>query len=208
MKMTPGTMSALLGRPLTDFETQNFDLYLRIARESLDDLLCMNLCIDEETRTYDAREGYSTVFTDIFQEIEEVKVNGKVVTNYSVRQWDRRNGSWYNSLVFDCPFKKSDEVEVTAIWGFYKMPADLQALLAGLFDLVTKKNKFDGTIQSKQVEDFRISFNTDADIDTEFALKHRSAIKKYGLCDIGQVIHGNICVDRRDQYYVRNGYYY
>lgn len=202
MKLTPEQMSALLGRPLSTFETENFDLYLKIARESLDDLLCMNLCIDEETRTYDTREGYSTVFTDVFQEIEEVKVNGTVVTNYSVRQWDRRNGSWFNSLVFDCPFKKSDEVEVTAIWGFYKMPADLQSLLAGLFDLVTKKNKFDRSIASKQVEDFRISFNTDVDVDTDFALAYRSTITKYSLCGVSQVLHGDICVDNpyREEY--------
>lgn len=36
-------MSALLGRPLSDAETRNYDLYLQIAILRLDDLLCIKL---------------------------------------------------------------------------------------------------------------------------------------------------------------------
>lgn len=189
-------MSALLGRPLTPVEDANYKTYLKIARESLDSLLCMRLCDDEETRYYDVREGYSTVFTDVFTEVEEVKLDGKVVSsdNYSVRQWDRRNGSWYNAIVFDCRFSERDkEVEVTADWGFYSMPADLQAVLAGLFSQVTKKNTYDGTIASKQVEDYRISFRADADLDTDFMQKYGATLAKYSICKVGYVKHGRKC---------------
>jgi len=189
-------MSALLGRPLTPVEDANYKTYLKIARESLDSLLCMRLCDDEETRYYDVREGYRTVFTDVFTEVEEVKLDGKVVSpdNYSVRQWDRRNGSWYNAIVFDCRFSERDkEVEVTADWGFYSMPADLQAVLAGLFSQVTKKNTYDGTIASKQVEDYRISFRADADLDTDFMQKYGDTLAKYSICKVGYVKHGRKC---------------
>lgn len=189
-------MSALLGRPLTPVEDANYKTYLKIARESLDSLLCMRLCDDEETRYYDVREGYRTVFTDVFTEVEEVKLDGKVVSsdNYSVRQWDRRNGSWYNAIVFDCRFSERDkEVEVTADWGFYSMPADLQAVLAGLFSQVTKKNTYDGTIASKQVEDYRISFRADADLDTDFMQKYGNTLAKYSICKVGYVKHGRKC---------------
>jgi hypothetical protein len=189
-------MSALLGRPLTPVEDANYKTYLKIARESLDSLLCMRLCDDEETKYYDVREGYSTVFTDVFTEVEEVKLDGKVVSsdNYSVRQWDRRNGSWYNAIVFDCRFSERDkEVEVTADWGFYSMPADLQAVLAGLFSQVTKKNTYDGTIASKQVEDYRISFRADADLDTDFMQKYGDTLAKYSICKVGYVKHGRKC---------------
>lgn len=189
-------MSALLGRPLTPVEDANYKTYLKIARESLDSLLCMRLCDDEETKYYDVREGYSTVFTDVFTEVEEVKLDGKVVSsdNYSIRQWDRRNGSWYNAIVFDCRFSERDkEVEVTADWGFYRMPTDLQAVLAVLFGQVTKKNTYDGTIASKQVEDYRISFRADADLDTDFMQKYGDTLAKYSICKVGYVKHGRKC---------------
>lgn len=190
MNITKETMSALLGRSLTSYEDENFETYLKIANESLDNLLCMRLCSKEYSRVFDVREGYSTVFVDTFASIDEVKIDDEVVTNYQVRQWNRRSGSWYNSLVFDCRFREDTEVEISAKWGFKTMPSDLQSLLAGLFGQITKKNKQDPTVSSKQVEDFRISFNTDADLDTEFNQRYASVIDKYSLCYIGDVKHG------------------
>lgn len=193
--MDASKLAALLGRPLTPIETTNKDLYLKIARESLDDLLCTNLCDSSDPRIFDAREGYTTVYTDIFTELTEVKVNDSVIDaeKYSPRQWDKRSGSWYNSIVFTYKLCKGDEVEVSADWGFDTMPSDLQSVLAGLFGLVTKKNKFDGSVTSKQVEDFRISFDTDANLDAEFYATHNKTISKYSVCDIGYVRHGKIC---------------
>jgi hypothetical protein len=189
-------MAALLGRPLTSIETANYSLYLKIAKESLDELLCMTLCDDGESKTYDVREGYKTLFTDIFTDVEEVKKDGTVIdpSKYSVRQWDKRNGSWYNSIVFETMFTGCDEeVEVTADWGFNGYPVDLQAVLAGLFGLITKKNTTDSSIASKQVEDFRISFRADTDLDDEFDTKYAKIINKYSICNIPNVQHGEVC---------------
>lgn len=194
--MNSTTVAALLGRPLTTIETTNFNLYLKIARQSLDDLLCTNLCDDSETRTFDVRAGYSTLFTDIFTEITEVKRNDEVVTDYSVRQWDRRTGSWYNSIVFENKLEADDVIEVTADWGFASIPSDLQLVLAQLFGLITKKNKLDPTVASKQVEDFRISFNVDADLDDEFYKQYNKTITKYSLCTIGNIQHGEVSANR------------
>lgn len=185
-------MSALLVRPLTPFENANFDLYLKTANENLDILLCTNLCNDEPTRIYDAENGYSTVWTDIFTEITEVKINGKVVTNYSVRQGDRRTGNWYNSIVFDCRFTCNQEVEITAEWGFDSVPSNLQGLLAGLFGQISQKTKFDATIKSKKVEDFAITFDTEADLDAQFYNKYASVINQYSLCEKQGLRHGRI----------------
>jgi hypothetical protein len=186
--MNKDKVSALLGRPLTPYEDTNFDLYIKIAKENLGTLLCVDLCADGPM-VYSAREGYSTVFTDIFSEVLEVKLNGQVVTNYSPRQWNRRNADWYNSLVFDCKLNKGDVIEVDADWGL-EFPLDLQEVIAGLFDLITKKHN-DPTIQSKQVEDFRITFK-DADIPQDFRNKYADTISKYRMCDIPYVKHGDI----------------
>lgn len=195
-------LSALLGRPLTTIEDTNFDLYLNIATESLESFICTSLDEVTETRIFDLREGYSTAFVDIFWNVTEVKIDGvvKAESDYSVRQWNKRTGSWYNSLVFDTRFGECDnEIEVTADWGFEpnssasSIPYDLQSVLAGLFAQITKKNKFDGSIASKQVEDFRISFKTDVDLDDEFYTLYAKTISKYSLCDIPYVLHGRIC---------------
>lgn len=193
--MDKETISALLGRPLTSIEDTNFKTYLKIAKQNLDYLLCMELCSDEETRVYDAREGYSTVFTDIFTEIGEVKVNDIVVgtDKYSIRQWDRRTGSWYNSIVFTYKLSVDDEVTITAEWGFGTYPADLKSVLASLFGLISKKNTADGTIQSKQVEDFRITFRADTDLDEDFYKNHQGTISRYSICHIPYVRHGKVC---------------
>lgn len=200
--MSEEQLEALLGRPLTPIEETNIVLYLDIATQSLEELICTPIdYVSEEERIFDTRKGYSTAFIDIFHEVIEVKIDDEVVdsSKYSVRQWDKRAGSWYNSLVFDSKFKTNGEITVTAGWGFESvssdasdLPADLQVLLAGLFDLITKKNKFDGTINSKQVEDFRISFNTGADLDDEFYAKYNKTISKYSLCDIGNIQHGKV----------------
>ena len=69
---------------------------------------------------------------------------------------------------------------------------DLQAVLAGLFALISKKNKYDGTLSSKQVEDFRVSFNTDVDLDEAFYDTYSKTISKYSICDIGDIQHGRV----------------
>lgn len=196
-------VSALLGRPLTSTESSNFDLYLKIANQSLEDMLCTSLCDQDDPKIYDIRIGYSTVFTDIFTDVDEVKVDGEVIPSdeYSIRQWDKRNGSWYNSIVFDKRFTKYDEeVEVSATWGFETLPRDLQAVLAGLFDLVTKKSKLDALIAEKRVEDFSIRFRPEADLDIEFYRKYARTISKYAQCDIPYIRHGTIRHDNDIRY--------
>jgi hypothetical protein len=193
--MKAAQLSALLGRPLTSVETDNLTLYVKIATETLEDMLCTSLCDQDDPKLYDVREGYSTVFTDIFTDIDEVKIDGDVIasSDYSVRQWDKRNARWYNSIVFDRRLTSRDkEVEVSASWGFSPMPSDLQAVLAGLFDLITKKNKLDPSVQSKQVEDFRVTLRADVDLDVEFYKKYGTTLRKYSMCDIGQIRHGKV----------------
>jgi hypothetical protein len=196
--MTKEQLIALLGRPLTPVEDANFELYLDIAMQHLEQLICTSLAetSGDETVVYDVREGYRTLFTDVFTELTEVKIDGTVIepSKYSIRQWDKRRGSWYNSIVFDSKFSDcDDEVEVTAEWGFNTIPSDLLAVLAGLFDLITKKNNLNPSIASKQVEDYRISFRADVDLDADFESKYASTLSKYSMCDIPNVQHGKVC---------------
>lgn len=195
--MKTETLVALLGRPLSAVEATNKDLYLKIARESLEDLLCTSLCDQEDPKYFMARDGYRTVYTDVFTEIDEVKVDDKVVSNYSVKQWDRSTARWYNSIVFDDPLYEGQEVEVSASWGFNAMPIDLQKVWAELFDQVTVKNKLDPSIKSKRVEDFYITFDSEVDLDEDFHRKYKKTLSKYSLCGIWEVSHGRVRSDYR-----------
>lgn len=190
-------MVLLLGRPLTSIEETSYSKYLKIATQELEELLCITLCDGDDSRVYEASDGYRTVFADIFTEVTEVKVDGDVVDveDYSVRQWDKRNARWYNSLVFENKFSKNSEVEISASWGFDSIPSDLKALLAGMFSLVTKKNSA-SLVQSKQVEDFRVTFRTDTTDLEQLLSSYQSTVKKYGMCDIRTIRSGEVCDGR------------
>lgn len=187
--MNKTKMVALLGRPLTDVEDTNFSLYLNIARERLEDITCLNLTEDTDDRVYDVRNGYSTVFTDLFTQVNSVEVNGSELTetDYSVRQWDKRNARWYNSIVLEnCV---DGEVTINADWGICS--PELQFLLAKLFSLVGDMNNSEGNVKSKKVEDFSITFNENS-VYQQFLIDNEATISKFSICAITDVQHGEV----------------
>lgn len=187
--MNQAKLVALLGRPLTTVETTNFSLYLKIAYERLEDLLCMNLESTTEDRVFDVRNGYSTVFTDLFTDINSVSIDGNELTtnDYSVRQGNRRSGNWYNSIVLTNP--TDCEVTINADWGL--CAPDLQLLLAQLFALIGTMNTSNGNVKSKKVEDFSITFN-DNTAYQQFTLDNAGTISKYSICGIQEIQHGGV----------------
>lgn len=192
--MTQQELGALLGRPLTAKEVTNLDLYIDIAKENLESLLCMPLDVKEtdaaaEARTFDVREGFSTVFTDIFTEITEVKIDGAITTDYYSAFWDKRNSPYYNSIVLGN--RRGDTVEITGSWGFDTLPKDLQRLWAQVFAIVSKKRSV-SNVKSKKVEDFSIVYGDLSD-DEQFQKDNATTINKYRMCNIGYVRHGSTC---------------
>jgi len=201
-------LAKLLGRPLTSVETANEELYLDIAYERLESMICSTVDSIAEERTYDGRDGYSTVFTDVFVEVSSVTVNGKLLdaADYSIRQWDKRNAAWFNSIVLKNKLCGNSEVVIDATWGFADdtMPGDLQLLVAQLFALVGKMNKGNGNVKSKKVEDFSISYN-DNSVYNQFVIDNAATIRRYSLCDIGKVRNGKVRSDfwRLERYWSR-----
>lgn len=197
--MTQEQLEALLGRSLTPREVTNLDLYFEIAQESLEELLCISLDVNPDgsgepeldTQTFDVREGYSTVFTGIFTQLSEVKVDGTVTTDYYPAFWDKRSNAYYNSIVLDdC---NASEVEITGYWGFDSIPADLQLLWAQMFANVSKKYKAGGgNVKRKDVRNFSVWLGDLSDDET-FINENKRAIQKYSLCNVGYVLHGRTC---------------
>lgn len=193
--MTKIELEKLLGRPLTSTEDANFGSYDEIAKEVSQSLLCISTECEQtdDNRIYVSREGYSTVFTDIFTDIESITVDGIGVTDYYPAFNDDRNNDFYNSIVFKRRFQTEEEVLVSALWGFESVPIDLQRLLARAYaQSVTPTKKKNTSVKSKRVEDFWITYG-DLSEDEEFIKANSATIKKYSLCNIGYVLHGDTC---------------
>lgn len=194
--MDQAKLQSLLGRSLTATEVTNLDLYLNIAEDTLEDLLCMSICRKSEARTFGTRDGYRTVFVDPFTDIDEIQdADGNVIdeTEYTFKQWNRSNKSWYNSIVFNCE-RDGENLVISGSWGFGKcLPNDLQLLQARAFDQISKSNNSSGLVESKQVEDFRISYRTDVTQQDQFYADNALIINRYSQCNIGDIQHGDIC---------------
>lgn len=187
--MTQEEISALLGRPLTPVEVTNFDLYLEIAEERLSDLLCVSFTVVTEDRTFDIRENYRTVMLNVFTDINSVENDGEAVTDYTKYQWDKRNASWFNSIVLDTCLP--GPLTINADWGIAPLPVDVQLLLAKLFALVSRMNAGNGNVKSKKVEDFHITFSDHTEYQ-QFLLDNQATIDKYSLCGEVTVQHGRV----------------
>lgn len=191
--LTKQQMAALLGRPLTPSEDTNFTSYLDNAIDTLEYLLCASIrpsSVGVE-RVYDSRKEFSTVFTDFFTAPTLVKVDGNATTEYSARQWDNRNASWFNSVVLDCA-PKGKEVAITATWGFTTLPNDLALLLARVFAL-NGESGGSGNIQSKKIEDFSITLADKTEFQG-FLDDNATTLNKYSMCKTkSDVQNGDVC---------------
>lgn len=195
-KLTQSEVEAYLGRSLTSKEATNFNNNYDTAQEILESLLCISLDTraknaPAKTYEFDARDGYSTVFTGIFQSPTAVTVNGKTKTNYTPKFWDNRNTDVYNSIVFDKPLRHKDTVAVTALWGYETLPNDLGRLLSQMISIVGSKHSTKG-VKSKRVEDFSISYMENSETD-KFIDDNAVTIQKYGMCHIGEFRSGRVC---------------
>jgi hypothetical protein len=201
--LTEAQVAKLLGRSLTTLETDNFKTYLKIATERLEELLCMTLCGDSDERTYETRTGYRTLYVDPFTDVTSVTIDGNETTEFTVKQNDKFNGSWYNVIQFDRK-QTGKNVVVDADWGFNPMPSDLQLLLAGLFNQNSVGQTTDGQVKSKSIEDFSVTYKDSATF-YEFVESNASIVDKYSQCSQGYIRHGDVCRWSDD---VRPVYYY
>lgn len=193
--LTEADMAILLGRTLTDAETDNFSVYLNIATERLEELLCVDLSTSEDpaTRTFGTRSGYRTVYVDFFTEVTAVTYDGEAVDedDYTIKQNDRFNGSWYNIIEFDSK-RYGENITVTGTWGFGEaIPDDLAMLLAQLFNQVSVSQVTDGQVKSKKIEDFMVTYKDSTTLQ-EVVSSNSAVIDKYGQCNQGSIRHGRI----------------
>lgn len=188
--LTAEQLSKLLNRSLTDAETANFELYLKISVQRLEELLCMKVCKASDDRSYQSRYGYREVYVDPFRDIVSVTIDDEEVTEFTTKQNDNLNGTWYNIIEFDTK-RTGEKIVVDAAWGFNQLPVDLQLLLARLFAQGSVEQTSDSQVKSKSIEDFSITFKDNATYD-EFVLGNASIIDKYSQCNQSGIRHGAV----------------
>lgn len=161
------------------------------AKQFLEELLCLDFSEDSGERVYEAREGMRTVFTGIFNDVSSVTVGGKAVnpTEYYPAFFNKRNGEYFNSIVFRKPVK--GEVKIEADWGFIDLPADLKKLLSNANKVLSQTYQVK-EVKSKRVEDFHITYSDLSD-DEVFLKQNAVTINKYSMCDIPYILHGDTC---------------
>lgn len=194
--MNKSDLETLLGRSLTPRESAGCNKYLEIAKAQLQELLCISLVRESGERTFTARDGYNTLFTGIFIEVSGVTVNGETIdpSKYHLSFFGDRNKGFYNSIVFDDKLY-GQTVVVNAQWGFNTLPSDLGMFLAELFALAAKPKKT-GSVKSKRVEDFQITYGDKTDMGQLIA-DNDLVVSKYGMCDIYGTRHGSVCATHR-----------
>lgn len=193
MNLSQAKMAQLLGRSLTSLETSNYSLYLKIAVQKLEELLCMNLTIGDGEREYDTRIGYKTLYVDPFTEITSLSVDGDEVDadDYYVSQNDKRNAHWYNTIVFDT-VQTGEVVTIDADWGFGdSCPTDLELLLARLFAQNSVEQTADNQVKSKKIEDFTVTYKDNSTLEQVVAA-NSGVISKYSICNQGYIRHGRV----------------
>ena len=193
--LTKDEIAKLLNRSLTESENTNFSLYLKIATKRLEQLLCMKLNNETEARSFFIREGYRTIFTDVFTGDVTVSVDGveQEASTYSVRQFDNLNGDWFNSIVFKQHLPRTAEmITVTADWGFTCLPSDLKLLLARLFEFSTDNT--DDRVKSKKIEDYSVTYSDKTAYD-QLIESNSAIIDAYSVC-VRSIRNGNVCTVR------------
>lgn len=192
--LSQSQLEILLNRSLTTSETENLVSYLDIAIDKLESLLCTKLRPFTGAKKYLMRRAYKTVFTDLYSQVTGITVDGVAVTDYEKRWFDDLNSDLYNSVVLETRNRTGKVLEITGVFGFTEesgdypeLPEDLALILAKLFALVS--NKSNSRVQSKQVEDFRISYK-DITLDDQFIEDYALVLTKYSQCNAIQVLSG------------------
>jgi hypothetical protein len=85
---------------------------------------------------------------------------------------------------------EGQEVVVDAQWGFNNVPSDLNMVLAQLFAYAAEKKTL-GSVKSKRVEDFHITYGDNTDFQ-ELVADNAIIINKYTMCDIYETRHGDV----------------
>jgi hypothetical protein len=86
------------------------------------------------------------------------------------------------------------KIEVDAEW-LDELPSDLKLLLANLFGLVSVEQSTNGRVERKSIEGYSVTYR-DTDDYQQLVKDFESTIRKYSLCNIGEISSGEVKNER------------
>lgn len=190
-------MAKLLGRPLTSAETTNYDLYIEIAQEQLEQLLGLKLTgTDNSERVYEARSGFHSLVIDPFSANNPTVTDGdgNAVTGFAVRLDDDYNAKWFNTIEL-VDRMKAGIYKVKAKWGYgSELPKGLQLLMAGMFDVTANGNPVasEAKIKSETTLSHSVTFDTSSEAYQRFVDSYAALIAKYSQDRTAMVLSGKV----------------
>lgn len=188
------TLEKLLGRSLTSSEASNLQQYINYIETTLTNLLCWSPLKGASVASYEARDGFRTLWTDPFTSITDVKVDGSAVTDYKLAFNGNFNYPFYNSVVFPHPLG-GQTVEITGTWGFEELPADLGSLVTEIFKMYGRisNNNASGRLTNKKVEDTSFTYSDNVSEMDALSSNNSSVISKYSNCQsAGEISNGGV----------------
>lgn len=88
--------------------------------------------------------------------------------------------------------------------GTSEIPNDLKLVIARFFGNISVENNVELGVQSKKVEDFSISYDTNNSPESALIAQNRTTLAKYSHC--GSVEHGQT-LNQDPRYYHDDGFY-
>lgn len=189
--ITKEEMAKLLGRSLSDSETENYDLLLASAKSRLEAEVNSRIDSDDKeiSRKYIANRGFRQLFVDPFSNLTSAKIDGVVQSDVMEMNNDDLNASWFNSVKF-AKRMCGHLVEVEAVWGYGSdLPGDLKLVWAQLFGAVSatsldnrdENGRLLSDISSESILSHSVSYGNSGAVDdfTKIFAKNAQIIAKY-----------------------------
>lgn len=194
--MDEAKMADLLGRPLTERETTNFDLYLENATQILESILNRRIELSDAAteRKFVSREGYNSLPVDIFTGNATVTFDESEVDAFVPRQGGSYEGSWFDTIEFDDKMCEG-RYTIEASWGFEggedgEYPAGIQVLLAGAFAIASQKIGTTPKIKSESSLSHSVTYGDGGAIDN-FIAENVALINQWKRFDDGFLLAPN-----------------
>ncbi len=199
--MTSDEMATLLGRSLSDEESQNFNNLLEQSIATLEHILGVKLRGERSIRKYYGRKSFRMVFTDLFTGTPVVTVDGKpvdIVPSY----FDDMNARWFNAIELPCGLKHDQMVSVEADWGVGDTtPPELKRLLAGVFAMQAEPVDADNQqLSSESILSHSVSYSSTNSPDAldRFMKANQSLINLFVTGSNGKVEGDYLALPRLD----------
>lgn len=191
--MNQAEIEAILDRPLTQREIDNFDSYIASATDFLRSILNRRIekASSASDRVFVGLEGYESLPVDIFNGAAVITLNTRPIEAFVRRQGERYEGDWFDTIEFSDPMC-GDKYVINANWGFTEYPYSLQVLIANAFVVVSGQinaNIPTQKIKSETSLSHSVTYETATNHQERFIEDNVTLVNQWKRYDSGLIAH-------------------